>query len=290
MNFAEHAFTFECRGKRLLGVLAQPEQPRSTAVLVIVGGPQYRVGSHRQFLYLAHHLAAEGFPVLRFDARGMGDSEGDPRSFEAVDEDIAAAADALLSRVAAGTRLVLWGLCDGASAALLYLDRQADPRVRAVALVNPWVRSDVTLALTHVKHYYRERVMQRSFWSKLLRGGVSGDAVRDFWQSLRRIASAPRSSPPEDLTFQARMARAWLGFDGQILLLLSGSDLTGQEFAEAVTHDPAWAGALDRPGVSRHDVDKADHTFSRPDHQRTLEALTLGWLDGLAQSRPASPA
>jgi alpha/beta superfamily hydrolase len=45
-------------------------------VLVIVGGPQYRAGSHRQFTLLARSLAEQGFAVLRFDYRGMGDSTG----------------------------------------------------------------------------------------------------------------------------------------------------------------------------------------------------------------------
>ncbi len=45
-------------------------------VLIVVGGPQYRVGSHRQFVLLARALAARGFAAMRFDCTGMGDSDG----------------------------------------------------------------------------------------------------------------------------------------------------------------------------------------------------------------------
>ena len=75
----------------LTGILSQPEQASDTTVIVVVGGPQYRVGSHRQFLQLARHLARQGYPVLRFDGRGMGDSSGLLRSFEEIDDDIGAA-------------------------------------------------------------------------------------------------------------------------------------------------------------------------------------------------------
>ena len=79
----------------------------------MVGGPQYRVGSHRQFVLLARDLAADGFPVFRFDYRGMGDSEGEFRGFEHVEDDIAAAVEAFRSASPGLREIVLWGLCDG---------------------------------------------------------------------------------------------------------------------------------------------------------------------------------
>ena len=95
MNFTEHALSFTCAGEKLLGIVAAPELPKSTGVLVLVGGPQYRVGSHRQFRLLARALAKAGYPLMRFDYRGMGDSIGDLRNFEAVNDDITAAIDAV---------------------------------------------------------------------------------------------------------------------------------------------------------------------------------------------------
>ncbi|KAB8057318.1 hydrolase 1, exosortase A system-associated, partial [Janthinobacterium violaceinigrum] len=59
---------------RLVGILSLPAAPGPRGVLIVTGGPQYRVGSHRQFVLLARALAAQGVPVLRFDLRGMGDS------------------------------------------------------------------------------------------------------------------------------------------------------------------------------------------------------------------------
>lgn len=93
-------------------------------VLIIVGGPQYRVGSHRQFVLLSRRLAGEGYPAMRFDYRGMGDAGGAMRSFEDVRADIGAAIEAFQRAVPSLRRIVLWGLCDAASAALLYVRRR----------------------------------------------------------------------------------------------------------------------------------------------------------------------
>ena len=119
MNYTEEPALFACEGDTLLGVLARPELPAQTGVVVIVGGPQYRAGSHRQFVLLSRALGAAGYPVLRFDYRGMGDSTGAQRDFEAVSADIAAAIGALQQRVPAVRQVALWGLCDGASIAKL---------------------------------------------------------------------------------------------------------------------------------------------------------------------------
>ena len=78
-------------------------------MLIIVGGPQYRAGSHRQFTLLARYLAARGIPSLRFDYRGMGDSEGDARNFEDIADDVRSAVDALTEAVPGVRRVVSGG-------------------------------------------------------------------------------------------------------------------------------------------------------------------------------------
>jgi hypothetical protein len=67
----ERALAFPCGEDWLYGVLSLPQQPNPRGVLVIVGGPQYRAGSHRQFTLLARSLAAGGTPVMRFDYRAI---------------------------------------------------------------------------------------------------------------------------------------------------------------------------------------------------------------------------
>ena len=279
----ESALVFPCEGDRLVGVVSAGH--RDLGVVIVVGGPQYRAGSHRQFVLLARHLAAQGFPVLRFDVRGMGDSEGAQRPFDALTPDIAAAITALQSQQPQVRRVVLWGLCDGASAALLYLHERPDPRVQGLVLLNPWVRSEASLARTHVKHYYRQRLLQREFWLKLLSGRVAGAAVRGLLDNLRKArgggSGTGTGSSAQALAFQQRMAAAWQGFGGGILLVLSGNDYTAREFQEFVRADPAWAGAMARPGLTVHEAAGADHTFSRIADRLAMELVTADWLQTL---------
>ena len=304
----ETALVFDCAGDALVGVLAPPAGAAAgagTGVLILVGGPQYRAGSHRQFVSLSRALAGAGFATLRFDRRGMGDSGGEPRGFEHLGDDIAAALRTLHAQVPGLTRVVLWGLCDGASAALLGLPPAhagSEPGridgIGGLALVNPWVRTDVGQARTALRHYYPQRLRQADFWVKLLRGRVARGALAGALRSARRGFSADAgegmavatsslhpathaSANPADYT--RRMAAAWRRFPGPVLLLLSGRDHTAQEFIDHQQRDPAWAGLVQRPGVERHDLPDADHTLSAAADEARATALTIAWLRRLPQ-------
>lgn len=277
----EEAFTFGCEGEALVGLLHHPAadapaQAAQTGVVVIVGGPQYRAGSHRQFVHLARALAAAGHPVLRFDVRGMGDSTGALRNFEHITPDVGAAIDALVQRAPAVQRVVLWGLCDGASAALLYLHDRQDERVQGLCLLNPWVRSDVTQARTQLKHYYTRRLREREFWVKLLTGRVAKRALSHLVGSLR--AARGRGAAQPSTSFQSCMLKGWLTFGGEILVLLSGNDYTAREFEEFVKGSPAWRHAMGFDRVSVVSLPHADHTLSGSEDGAEAQLAIGQWL------------
>ncbi len=277
----EQPLWLRCAGEQLFAVLHAATA--DTGVVVVVGGPQYRAGSHRQFVLLARALAAAGFPVLRFDLRGMGDSTGAFPGFEHCEADIAAAIDALLAQQPQVRRVVLWGLCDGASAALLYLQQHPrDTRVAGLCLLNPWVRSAQTLAQARVQHYYRQRLADPAFWRKLLSGGVSWRAPLEWLRARATARRAPSAASVERLSFQQRMQRGLAGFGGATLLVLSGRDLTAQEFEQACAGDAGWQQALARPQVHTQRFADADHTFSDLRQQDELFASTLAALRELS--------
>ncbi len=280
---AEKALIFLCEGEEMLGILSrrdQPAKPETTGVVVIVGGPQYRAGSHRQFVLLARALAAAGYPVLRFDYRGMGDSSGPLRDFNHVQADVGAAIAALQQHAPQVRKVVLWGLCDAASAALLYWHETRDPRIDGLCLLNPWVRSTASLARTHVKHYYTQRLRERAFWAKLFSGKVAWGALSGLAKNMRlAFGGATASAAMAHKPYQDRMASAWHGFGGRVLLLLSGEDYTAKEFIEYIGTDAAWADALKHPRLARQDLAGADHTFSDARSRTLVENLTLEWLE-----------
>ncbi len=286
MNYAEHAIGFACGDAWLQGILTQPEQASSLGVVIIVGGPQYRAGSHRQFVLLARALATAGHAVLRFDYRGMGDSSGTPVDFLDAESDIRAAIDTLQAHSPTVTRVALWGLCDAAAAALLYCDTSRDGRVVGLGLLNPWVRSEASLARTQVKHYYVQRLMQRAFWVKLLSGRVAMGAAAGLLRNLQLALRPGDPSAATRLPFQARMARAWRTFEGSLLLILSAEDYTAKEFQEYANTDPTWAGAFGQGNLRRHDMQHADHTFSNAQSRAAVENTTVAWLKELDSPHP----
>ena len=283
MNAEEHAITIAGPASDMLGIVSQPAAGQPVApigVVIVVGGAQYRVGSHRQFVLLARHLADAGYPVLRFDFPGMGDSPGEPVAFEDTAPHIAAAIGALQTACPGVERVVLWGLCDGASASLLYLQATADPRIAGLALLNPWVRSEAGLARAQVKYYYRQRLLEPAFWRKLLTGGVGWQALRSFGGRLRAMQ---RAAPISANTFQDRMAQGWRAFPGPILLLLSERDLTAQEFVEHANSSEAWQGWARKPLLEQHTLPGADHTCATHGSSELVQCNVLGHLRCSAQ-------
>jgi len=277
MKYCEEAVAFACEGEDLLGILTRPEQPAGIGVVVVVGGPQTRVGSHRQFVLLARAFAAAGYTTLRFDNRGMGDSTGEQRDFEAVSPDIGAAIDALHAACPAVTKVVLWGLCDAAAAALLYCHDTPDQSIAGLCLLNPWVRSEATLAKTQVKHYYGQRLLQKQFWQKLLSGRLNvARAVLELLRKLGQASSRVGSGP--HLAFQERMAQGMRHFPGRMLLLLSENDYTAKEFLEYTANSEAWRGVLDRTCLTRVNIENADHTFASKAWRGAAEKTCIDWL------------
>ncbi len=281
MTAQQQALSFRCGEDTLFGILSLPERPASRGVLIVVGGPQYRAGSHRQFTLLARSLAGQGVPVLRFDYRGMGDSEGAARDFTQVDADLRAAIDAFQASVPGLREIVLWGLCDAASAALCYAPQ--DQRVRALVLLNPWVRTSEGLARATLKHYYRDRLLQGALWHKILRGQFNfGAATRSLLAlagaARRRSASGATAAATAQASLPERMLAGLQAFGGPLLLILSGQDLTAQEFSDAVGRSSGWQAQLAAPRVRRHTLAAADHTFSRHAWREQVAAWTVDWM------------
>ena len=281
MNYSESVISFSCDEERLVGIASIPAEPTDCGVVIVVGGPQYRIGSHRQFVLLARHLAQQGITTLRFDYRGMGDSGGTVRDFNQIDSDLRAAVDALQITNQKLKRIILWGLCDAASASLFYAHK--DPRITGLVLANPWVRTIAGEAQVYLSHYYRTRVFNVSFWKKILAGQFDFfGSLSSFVVTLKNAVFKPSSEKigPE-LPLREKMHDAWGRFAGRVLVLISGEDLTAKEFTDMVASSDEWRTLLDDSRVTRHGLIKANHTFSRDDWSNEVSIVTANWIKAL---------
>lgn len=294
MQFEERALAFGCEQDQLFGIATVPATPGPRAVLIVVGGPQYRAGSHRQFTLLARSLAARGIASLRFDYRGMGDSSGAARNFEQVDADLRAGVDQLLAAVPGSTEVVVWGLCDAASAALFYAHQ--DARVCGLVLANPWARTVGGHAKATIKHYYTQRLLDPQFWKKVASGKFNivhagssfarmvgnafgaAPATAPALPAEAQTATAAAPAAPAAVALPQRMLDGASQFNGKVLLIISGTDLTAQEFMDMVKGSRQWQKLLAAPRFTRRTLDEADHTFSRRVWRDQVAGWTADWV------------
>lgn len=276
----ERAIVFRCEGDDLVAVLhsTHVRQP-GVGVLIVVGGPQYRVGSHRQFVLMARQLAEHGVPVFRFDYRGMGDSDGQPRTFESVASDIGAAVDTFVAQVPTLRSVVLLGLCDAASAVCMYVPQGR--RIGGLILINPWVRTEAGEATTVLRHHYARRLREAAFWRRLVSGEVRmGAALGGALKSITAALVGGRGTDtPATRHFVERMLQGFESFSGPVLVLLSSDDLTAREFETLCRNSARWRTAISRPFVGATRLVGADHTLSSAESLREAVNAIRQWLD-----------
>lgn len=265
----ERAFTFDIEGDKVVGILH--EAPGPTGLLIVVGGPQYRIGAHRQYVHLARHCAAQGIPVMRFDYRGIGDSKGSYPGFENVTPDIKAALDIFREHCPEVKKIALWGLCEGASA--LLMGAGTHPAAGGLILVNPWVHTQSSHAKTMVKHYYGAKFRDPAFWKRLLKGRINlMSSLGSFFSNLKKT-----STPSEEkLGFRDRMRQELANFKGQTLLIQSGNDFVAREFDDLVATSDTWQDALQN--TKRVDIPDTDHTFSSEKWRTDVAQATSDWI------------
>lgn len=277
-EISEIPVVFKCQDKNLVGIVHAPKNPESGLVLVS-GGDQYRVGSHRLFVDLARVLAGAGIAVMRFDHRGVGDSHAPYQGFENMHIDIDAAVAELRNQCPGIKRLVLGGLCDGASASLISAGQVAS--IDELALINPWVQTSDLEARTRLLNYYGGRLQSIDFWKKLIRGQIKISEsfnsligyTKMFFQSIFKFGGAT-----EDLDYVKRMHVGAEKFNGPVFILLSGQDLVAQQFQQLATIDKGWKQTLEDSKFHIAKLPAADHTFSTNEEREKFEQAMLDWM------------
>ena len=212
MKFDQRALRFCCAGSCLVGIVDVPERPIERGLLVITDAAQYRVGGHRQFALLSRTLAGRGIPVMRFDHRGCGDSEGEPRRCDTIDEDIRSAIAEFFMQMPDMKEIVIWGLGEAATAAALYA--HGDPRVRGLILLNPRVEPPAPAVRPGPRQYYLGRLGELGFWKKVATGNV------DFAASAAALRQHLREAAADNTVALPQRVLAGLScFDGQVLVM-----------------------------------------------------------------------
>jgi|GEM_PF-2400116 len=234
MKCDQRAVRFTCLGSSVVGIIDLPERPLPRGVLVAAGHPYSRLGARRQFAMLARALARRGLAVMRFDRRGVGDSEGCDYN----DSDVRAALQEFCDQVPSLQEVVLLSPGGGAAIATARACAAADPRVCGLMLLAPWGRSRRAHApqLAAVNEGRLADAVPARPGTPALTLVSSHDAAAVYW----RRAPAPsrvRRSAGRNL---ALFAEQLCGFPGPVLVVAGEGDAAARPAAsrsEAAGHE-----------------------------------------------------
>ena len=179
---------------------------------------------------------------------GMGDSEGEPRSFDGIDEDIRAAIKEFFMQMPDLKEIVLWGLGDGATAASLYA--HTDERVRGLVLLNPWAGGGTGAAHASLLPHLLARFGELGFWRKV--------------GSRHAVAIDP------DMPIPQRIVASLACFNGAALVVVGGADTVGREFAELMERNDSAGRRVTIAG--------ANHTFASRAWRDEVAELSANWI------------
>jgi len=196
--------TFTCKGETLAGTL--DDAPGKVGLLIVTGGNEIRAGAFSGQAKLAHHIAENGYPVFRFDRRGVGNSGGENGGYTSSQPDIAAAKAAFLAAAPQVECIVAHGNCDAATAVMAF--SAVDARI----VSNSWVYGDggedtgAAPPAAAIRSRYAEKLKNPREVLRLLTGGVSlGKLFRGL---LAAIKPRPASHCDEALRIAALVSKA----------------------------------------------------------------------------------
>lgn len=253
---------FECGGDRMVGTLDKAEG--TTGLLIVSGGNEIRSGAYSGQAAMAKHFAELGYPVFRFDRRGVGDSEGTNGCFESSADDITAAVGAFRAKAPHITRLVAFGNCDAATA-LAFQHEGVD----ALILANPWAieatssEADAPTppSAAAVRARYLARLKNPRSLIDLLTGKI------DLKKLAGGLAKAAQKEAPSGLA--ARLASRLAASPVPAEILVAERDTTALAFLGAY-NDAIFDAVRARRNVTLSRCDSASHSFA--------DATAKAWL------------
>ena len=249
---------FICNEVQLTGTL--DSGPQATGLLIVSGGNEIRSGAHAGQARLAQTLSDAGYPVFRYDRRGVGDSEGHNSGFLETQDDIAAAIAAFRNSAPDVRRIVAFGNCDAATALVLF---HYTAGIDALLLANPWVieEDEALPPPSAIRNRYISKIKDPKALIDLFTGKVS------FSKLAKGLRQASRKSKPSGLA--DRLGRALAHTDIPVSILLAKRDRTALAFHEAWKSD-SYKTIAAKPNIKLLQIDSASHSFADAESKQWL--------------------
>lgn len=264
--------------RHLIGTITVPDAQKTnhsrTAVLLSNAGVISRVGPRRLNVKLARRLADMGFPCLRWDMSGLGDSQRPPVPLPQRQQFINDAVEAMneaAERLAVDS-FVMIGFCSGAEIAFRLALQ--DPRLKAAVLFDHHIYRSRAAAIRWYRRRLREVGLARL---PLVLGTALGHGYRALSERVR--AGDSGTDPAHDwsvptLDQYAGHIKALLDQDVDLLFLYSGV------FPDVFNHASQFEELYGRYDIPR----RVFHEFMpEVDHLVTTEKAQCRFIESVTQ-------
>lgn len=281
---------FACEGRRLAATLDSGTKP--SGLMIVSGGNEIRAGAHAGMALLAKTIASHGFPVFRYDRRGIGDSEGDNAGYLESAPDLRDALAHFRSVAPELENIALFGNCDAATAIALF-DQAADARI----LANPWVielqqdspqdgpendpqdgaqdnatQDSALPSSAAVRARYWERIKNPKTITDLLTGKID---FQKLAKGLRRAVQKTENSP-----IATQFRDALQKCDRPTTILLARRDNTAMTF-QAAWNSPDFKSLKNSGNIDLQTIDSASHSFADAESSQWMKDQLLRILHAL---------
>ncbi len=259
---------------QIFATFDSPSDKNSQSVLLIVsGGNEIRSGSHNSHSQLAQYMREQGHYVLRFDRRGIGDSDGENIGFMQSGDDILSAIQYLRTRLGAKAKISAFGNCDAASSLLLNLDIL---NLNSLILSNPWTYDSVSHeAQANNKDENKPfapsaTAIKARYWARIKNPRTIIDLVSGKIDLTKLIKGLIHVSKKENLSDLAHKLNNILSdIQSPVTILIADKDSTAMAFMGAY-HSKAFANVRSNPNIKILTLKSASHSFA--------DAASKSWL------------
>lgn len=287
---------FICEGEQCAATFDLPHggQMPDAALIIVSGGHDIRSGYNGAASILAAQIAAQGIAVMRYDRRGIGDSEGVNRGWRQSEADLQAAIIALRDALPHVKRIFAYGNCDAAS--LLCLHGQ-HCNINGIIASNPWgydhdgahyyigqsrnenspasiqnapfsangEEETTPMSGAILRRYYWQKFKDISAWRKQLSAwGKGKHGLADLARSGKNAIARTEQSATA-----AHIAKTLSDLEKPCHFLLSSDDVTGAYFYQQ-WQSKAWKRIRAKPNITMELRKTGQHGFIEMTDRRYL--------------------
>lgn len=246
------------------------QHARRTGIIFVHAADGNRLGPHRMFVELARMFGLLGYPALRFDLSGCGDSTGEvsQQSIDAEVFDVAGAVKFFTAN-ASLDNVVLFGISRGARVCYTAMARYRLPLKGLILLSTPVSSGKAGLkSFANELRQYIYKLKEPSHLWKLLRGRAN---IARIWTTLVTAGRLADRYKTQEKTVPASKA--------PVLFIYAGHDSIAEESSR-------YYAAKCRDNILPYDcrfIAEANHSFFHYRWKEQIFDLSKQWLERISE-------